>query len=83
MAAASEPAPDSVMPNAANVPEATRGSQRFFWSALPAMMMGRVPSAVPAKASAMPPQAFDSSSVTTTMFMMAVSPAQPPYSSAM
>jgi hypothetical protein len=59
------------------------GSQRFFCSSLPERMMGSVPSAVPAKLRAMPPQALESSSVTITMFMMGEPSLIPPYSSSM
>jgi len=38
-------------------PAAMSGSQRFFCSSLPERIMGSVPSAVPAKLIAMPPQA--------------------------
>ncbi len=46
-------------------------------------MIGSAPRALPANASAMPPQAFESSSVTSTMFMVRESPAIPSNPSSM
>ena len=80
VASASEPASGSVKPNAARLsPRAIGGRYFFFCSSLPAMTMGNDPSAVPASASEIPPQARESSSVTNTKSI--TPPPIPSYSS--
>ena len=84
MPATLEPALASVSPKAASfLPAAISGRYCSFCASEADTMMGMVPRPVAAKASEMPPHALDSSSVTSTMFMIGEVPPRPPYFSSM